>query len=506
VSVRACRGRAGREPGGDQYGGPPDGRSRLHHMRAFRPWLRERRPARVGLPAGRRLVARHAVRRRHGHGARRTVRVGGAGGRAQRGPLGDHGGTRVPRDERPRGERLHGRGALDLHDVRLRLAQADGGRIRALLAGALRGRLARSGIAHRDPHLRWRAVELLQRVERLGLCGRHLGVRSIPASRRADDARQSEGEEHPSHDERRAAVAAELHHRTGLQLRSDRPRPGRQGRHVPQRSTRAEGLMPNSEYLGPSNGSTAGNGPLQLIGNNGVQPNLGEPTPSQSWMGDMGDSFFGTAAYTPAAQFGGNTQTNAYAQGLANQGLGMAGKDQILGANAAGSLNNVGNQYGVASQGAFGNASQALAAQNNALAMYQQAAQGNGPSAAQAQLQSGLDQSIQAQQAQAASARGGFGLANAQHQAAQNQAQLAGQAANNAAQLRAQEQQAAMAGYGNLGSTIQSQQAGNALAQQGNQLQAYGMGAGQQLAYNQLGQGNQLQYQNLANQALQAQT
>jgi len=264
--------------------------------------------------------------------------------------------------------------------------------------------------------------------------------------------------------------------------------------------------MPNSEYLGPSNGSTAGNGPLQLIGNNGVQPNLGEPTPSQSWMGDMGDSFFGTAAYTPAAQFGGNTQTNAYAQGLANQGLGMAGKDQILGANAAGSLNNVGNQYGVASQGAFGNASQALAAQNNALAMYQQAAQGNGPSAAQAQLQSGLDQSIQAQQAQAASARGGFGLANAQHQAAQNQAQLAGQAANNAAQLRAQEQQAAMAGYGNLGSTIQSQQAGNALAQQGNQLQAYGMGAGQQLAYNQLGQGNQLQYQNLANQALQAQT
>lgn len=98
-----------------------------------------------------------------------------------------------------------------------------------------------------------------------------------------------------------------------------------------------------------------------------------------------------------------------------------------------------------------------------ALQMAQAAAQGQGPSAAQAQLQAGLDQSIAAQMAAGASGGGGAAaLRGAQQQAGLMQQQ----AANQAAQLRAQEQQQAMALFGNL-ATQQDQLAAQRAAQAG---------------------------------------
>lgn len=71
---------------------------------------------------------------------------------------------------------------------------------------------------------------------------------------------------------------------------------------------------------------------------------------------------------------------------------------------------------------------------------------GQGPSAAQAQLQSGKDQSIAAAQSQAKSA---YGLTPGQQASLSTNAgtQAAQQAANQAAQLRAMEQQQAMQNY-----------------------------------------------------------
>lgn len=125
-----------------------------------------------------------------------------------------------------------------------------------------------------------------------------------------------------------------------------------------------------------------------------------------------------------------------------------------------------------------------------ALQMAQAAAAGQGPSAAQAQLQSGIDQAIAAQLAAGQSAGGG---AAALRGAQQQGAMLQQQAANQAAQLRAQEQAQAMQLYGSLaGQTDQlaaarAQAAGGlslgaqelAGAQRQNAINAYLSGAGQ---------------------------
>lgn len=125
-----------------------------------------------------------------------------------------------------------------------------------------------------------------------------------------------------------------------------------------------------------------------------------------------------------------------------------------------------------------------------ALQMAQAAAAGQGPSAAQAQLQSGIDQAIAAQLAAGQSAGGG---AAALRGAQQQGALLQQQAANQAAQLRAQEQAQAMQLYGSLaGQTDQlaaarAQAAGGlslgaqelAGAQRQNAINAYLSGAGQ---------------------------
>lgn len=131
-------------------------------------------------------------------------------------------------------------------------------------------------------------------------------------------------------------------------------------------------------------------------------------------------------------------------------------------------------------QANFGNADQSRGlglqsrgSQADAMQMYRNAALGNGPTAAGSQFQSGLDQSIAAQQAMAGSARGGAtAMAAAQMRGQQAAGAQLAQSTAQAASLRAQEQQAAMAGYGNLGTVmragdlgLQGQDANQALGQ-----------------------------------------
>jgi hypothetical protein len=115
-------------------------------------------------------------------------------------------------------------------------------------------------------------------------------------------------------------------------------------------------------------------------------------------------------------------QGNAAAQGLVG-GMGMANSQQVRGQEQG--------LAGLLTQGALG----------------------GGPSAAQAQFQSSLDQNIAAQHALAAGARG-QGAAAAMRGATNQGVQLGLQSQAQAAALRAQEQQAAQAALGNvLGNT-----------------------------------------------------
>lgn len=114
---------------------------------------------------------------------------------------------------------------------------------------------------------------------------------------------------------------------------------------------------------------------------------------------------------------------------------------------------------------ARGEYAQAQQAQQGALGMYQDAAAGNGPSAAQAMHAQMADQNRARAVAMASQGRGG-GLSS------QRDALTAGlaadtQAQQQAAQLRAQEQQAAMQGYAGLG----MQMGGQAQQQQAMQMQ-----------------------------------
>lgn len=120
---------------------------------------------------------------------------------------------------------------------------------------------------------------------------------------------------------------------------------------------------------------------------------------------------------------------------------------------------------GVADQGA-GALAGARGAQGQALGMYTDMAQGNGPSLAQAQLAASGAQTVTDQQAMAAQARGGNLAAQAR------QAQGAGAAAQmgNAQQmatLQAQEQQANLAGMAGMSNTMAGQGLQQQLAGQG---------------------------------------
>jgi hypothetical protein len=90
--------------------------------------------------------------------------------------------------------------------------------------------------------------------------------------------------------------------------------------------------------------------------------------------------------------------------------------------------------------GAIANANQGT--QQDALGLIRNAANGNGPTAAQAQFQKALDQAIYAQRSIASSAHGPGRMAAALA-AGQNVARLTGQSAADAAALRASEQQGA---------------------------------------------------------------
>lgn len=130
---------------------------------------------------------------------------------------------------------------------------------------------------------------------------------------------------------------------------------------------------------------------------------------------------------------------------------------------------------GVADQGS-GALAGARGAQGQALGMYTDMAQGNGPSLAQAQLAASGAQTVTDQQAMAAQARGGNLAAQAR------QAQGAGAAAQmgNAQQmamLQAQEQQANLAGMAGMSNTM----AGQGLQQQLSAQGLIGAAAGQSL-------------------------
>jgi hypothetical protein len=138
------------------------------------------------------------------------------------------------------------------------------------------------------------------------------------------------------------------------------------------------------------------------------------------------------------------------------QGLGAWGSGQAMGDS--------GLQSRLAA-GAGGADARSAGFQGSALGMFQDAAMGRGPSAAQALFQQSNDRNIATQRALAAGVRGG-GAAAAMRGANQAGVQLGLQGQAQAAQLRAQEQQAAMAGLAN---TAAQARAGD--------VQRYGLGA-----------------------------
>lgn len=127
-------------------------------------------------------------------------------------------------------------------------------------------------------------------------------------------------------------------------------------------------------------------------------------------------------------------------QGADLTGLqGVAGQQQSY-ANQAGQLDPRIQQFLAASTGQAGTTAESIE-------LARQAALGQGPSAAQQQMQRGIDTGIRAQMAAAASGgRNPAALRQAQQQAAMMQLEGAG----SAAQLRAQEMQQAQALFGNL--------------------------------------------------------
>lgn len=135
------------------------------------------------------------------------------------------------------------------------------------------------------------------------------------------------------------------------------------------------------------------------------------------------------------------------------------------GAGVNANMQNLGLGAMQGAQQSAGQYDQARDQQMRALGMYQDAAQGQGPSQAQALMQSQGDQNMAQQMQMAAMGRGGNMGGQARSAvagglAAQNQTQ------QNLGAMAAQEQQAGMAGYAGLGSQMAGQ------AQQGQQMYA----------------------------------
>lgn len=204
------------------------------------------------------------------------------------------------------------------------------------------------------------------------------------------------------------------------------------------------------------------------------------------------------------ANYGDYQRLGAQAQGWGAQGLGVLNDPRQAQA--------LQNQAALAGGPTAGQAiglqqqQRGLAQQGQSMAMLQNAAAGNGPTAADIQSQRGVSEAMRAQLTAAASARGGaYAQSAAQQQASQNAAGIQAGAVSQAAQLRAQEQQQAMGQYSQATGQY-SQAAGQLSATQNQGLAAQSQAA---QAYQQGVQGNQgqaLQYYQGQQQAYQHQS
>lgn len=165
---------------------------------------------------------------------------------------------------------------------------------------------------------------------------------------------------------------------------------------------------------------------------------------------------------------------------------------------------------GIGFQGAQDADAQARNQQMGLAAMLQQAAMGQGPSAAQSQLQSATDRGMQQAMAMAASGRGDNTALNFRN-AAWQQAGMGQQAANQSAQLRAQEMQSAQGGLAQLLGGIrggdfnnQQLQSGLLMQNQGGMVAQDAGASAQKLAYNQMLQNGNIADQQASMQGLSA--
>jgi Chaperone of endosialidase len=174
-------------------------------------------------------------------------------------------------------------------------------------------------------------------------------------------------------------------------------------------------------------------------------------------------------------------QAASQAQGY-SQGLGQQAGQQ------AQQYNTLGAQYGQQGQQQYGQLKGAQANSNQALSNLAGAAAGTTPNAGVIAMQQGLNQAAQQQMAMAASSRGGFGLANAQYNAANQGAALQQQGVLAGAQLAAQQQAQAQQAYAQASNAAAGTAANTTLGLQGQQLGAYQTGTNAQLGYQQAGQ------------------
>jgi hypothetical protein len=204
----------------------------------------------------------------------------------------------------------------------------------------------------------------------------------------------------------------------------------------------------------------------------------------------IGDPYLPPAGHGQPPQIGNMQDYGDYQNfGSIAQNYGAAGASQLNTPGVTGSLD-------LTQSGARGTL-HGQQVQNAATGLLGQAAQGRVPSAAEIQQRQGIEQGLSQAQAQAASTRGNFGLANAQKQAMAAQATGANVGAASGAALRANEMAQARGQYAQAAGAQANNQVSaaqlNAAAQAQNQGTNLGYLTGQQAAY-----------QNQANTALGA--
>lgn len=196
--------------------------------------------------------------------------------------------------------------------------------------------------------------------------------------------------------------------------------------------------------------------------------------PKDQWLGGSRDALAGLREGYARGQDDGQNQVE-WGMRAVDEGLVTLGSAGTNAANMGVQASNYGVQGQDIGRGALAGQDAALGRQNDVtLAMLGTAAQ-QGPSAAQAQMRMGLDQSQNAMMAQAASARGGNAAAAMRNAQAQG-SQMALQTNQQAGVLRAQEQAQRQAQLINA----QSAAAGIYGGQQQTMGQRAGMGYGMQ--------------------------